>query len=76
MADQDLAGRCTHGPGCQKILGLKSMVHFRADFAPIAEEILVVKAPGAFVDQPETLPHKNLSGKIGKYASAEEVTAR
>ncbi len=52
------------------------MVHFRADFAPIAEEILVVKAPRAFVDQPETLPHKNLSGKIGKYASAEEVTAR
>jgi microcystin degradation protein MlrC len=34
-------------PTQQKILALKSSVHFRADFQPIAEEILIVAAPGA-----------------------------
>ena len=59
-ADQALFRHLGIEPAEEKILGLKSTVHFRADFDPIAEEILVVKAPGAFVDQPETLPYKNL----------------
>ncbi len=33
-------------PERERILVLKSSVHFRADFAPIAAEILVVEAPG------------------------------
>jgi len=33
-------------PREQRILALKSSVHFRADFQPIAKEILVVVAPG------------------------------
>lgn len=59
-ADQALFRHLGIEPAEEKILGLKSTVHFRADFDPIAEEILVVKAPGAFIDQPETLPYKNL----------------
>ena len=33
-------------PKDQKILALKSTVHFRGDFQSLAEEILVVEAPG------------------------------
>ncbi len=62
--DQALFRHLGIEPAEEKILGLKSTVHFRADFAPIAEEILVVKAPGAFVDQPETLPYKNLRAGV------------
>jgi microcystin degradation protein MlrC len=35
-------------------------VHFRGDFTDIAEEILIVEAPGAFIDRPEKLPYQNL----------------
>ncbi len=34
-------------PGDQKILVVKSTVHFRADFEPIAGQVLLVEAPGA-----------------------------
>ena len=46
-ADREIFRHLGIEPARQKILALKSSVHFRADFAPIAEEILVVKAPGA-----------------------------
>ena len=36
----------------QRILALKSSVHFRADFEPIAREVLVVKAPGPALADP------------------------
>ncbi|RMD62023.1 MAG: microcystin degradation protein MlrC, partial [Alphaproteobacteria bacterium] len=45
-ADQAIFRHLGIEPARQKILALKSSVHFRADFAPIAEEILIVKAPG------------------------------
>jgi microcystin degradation protein MlrC len=35
-------------------------VHFRADFQPIAETILVVQSPGAHVTDPVELPYKRL----------------
>jgi microcystin degradation protein MlrC len=35
-------------------------VHFRADFAAIAEEILVVRAPGPFIADPSQLPWRHL----------------
>jgi microcystin degradation protein MlrC len=35
-------------------------VHFRADFAPIAQDILVVKAPGAMLADPVDFPFKRL----------------
>ena len=42
------------------ILALKSSVHFRADFAPIAERVLVAAAPGPVVADPSSLPFKHL----------------
>jgi len=42
-------------PSEQKILALKSSVHFRADFQPLAEEIVVVEAPGPVVADPAKL---------------------
>jgi microcystin degradation protein MlrC len=47
-------------PEAMKILVNKSSVHFRADFAAIAEEILVVRAPGPFIADPSQLPWRHL----------------
>ncbi len=45
-ADQEMFRHLGVEPAEQKILVLKSSVHFRAHFEPIAAEILVVAAPG------------------------------
>lgn len=42
------------------VLVLKSSVHFRADFGPIASRILVVAAPGANIADPARLPFTKL----------------
>ena len=47
-------------PEAMKILVNKSSVHFRADFAPIAEAILVARAPGPFIADPSQLPWTRL----------------
>jgi microcystin degradation protein MlrC len=43
-----------------RIIALKSSVHFRADFTPIAAEIIVALAPGPVVADPSTLTFHNL----------------
>lgn len=48
-------------PSEMKILVNKSSVHFRADFAAIAQEILVVRAPGPFIADPAELPWTKLA---------------
>jgi microcystin degradation protein MlrC len=45
-ADQEMFRHVGIEPKTQRILALKSSVHFRADFEPIAREVLVVVAPG------------------------------
>lgn len=45
-ADQEMFRHVGIEPVQQRILALKSSVHFRADFQPIAKEVLVVVAPG------------------------------
>ncbi len=42
------------------ILALKSSVHFRADFGPIARAIIVAAAPGPVVADPATLTFRHL----------------
>ena len=42
------------------VLVLKSSVHFRADFAAIARQILLVAAPGANLADPAQLPFRKL----------------
>lgn len=59
-ADQEMFRHVGIEPSQQKILVLKSSVHFRADFQPIAEEILVALAPGPVVALAEDLPYRNL----------------
>ena len=43
-------------PEKMKILVNKSSVHFRADFEPIAETLLICAAPGAMPADTATLP--------------------
>jgi microcystin degradation protein MlrC len=59
-ADQAIFRHLGVEPTKERILALKSSVHFRADFAPIAQDILVVKAPGAMLADPLDLPFKRI----------------
>jgi microcystin degradation protein MlrC len=60
LADQAMLSHLGIAPARQKIIALKSSVHFRADFEPIAEEVLVVEAPGPNIADPKKLPYRNL----------------
>ena len=51
-ADQEMFRHVGIEPRRERVLGLKSSVHFRADFEPIAREVLVVKAPGPALADP------------------------
>jgi microcystin degradation protein MlrC len=51
-ADQEMFRHVGIEPSRERILALKSSVHFRADFEPIAKEVLVVKAPGPALADP------------------------
>lgn len=44
--DQSMFRHVGIEPSEMKIVALKSSVHFRADFAPIAESVMIVAAPG------------------------------
>jgi len=46
------------------ILALKSSVHFRADFAPIAERIIVAIAPGPVVADPAVLNFRHVRADV------------
>ena len=54
-------------PAEQKILALKSTVHFRADFGPLADDILVVLAPGAHWSDPMKYPYTKLRAGVKLY---------
>ncbi len=60
MADQALYRFVGIEPTAQAILVNKSSVHFRADFTPIAEAILVAAAPGPMIADPAQLPWRRL----------------
>jgi microcystin degradation protein MlrC len=54
-ADQEMFRHVGIEPIREKIVAVKSSVHFRADFQPIAEEVLVVEAPGPNPADPAAL---------------------
>lgn len=60
MADRNFYRMVDIVPEEQKILVNKSSVHFRADFEPIAQTILVATAPGAMPLCPSSLPWTRL----------------
>jgi microcystin degradation protein MlrC len=59
-ADQEMFRHLGVEPIRQKIVALKSSVHFRAHFQPIAEEVLVVATPGPNPADPAILDWKRL----------------
>ncbi len=59
-ADRAMFSHLGIAPEEQNILVLKSSVHFRADFQSLAEEVLVVAAPGPNAADPADLPYRNL----------------
>src|SRR5262245_35976297 len=58
--DQEMFRHVGIEPSSVPILALKSTVHFRAHFQPIAETILCVQSPGAHVTDPAELPYRHL----------------
>jgi microcystin degradation protein MlrC len=59
-ADQEMFRHLGVEPRRSRIVALKSSVHFRADFEPIAREVLVVKAPGPALADPAEFKWKRL----------------
>ncbi|MGR3378150.1 M81 family metallopeptidase [Salipiger abyssi] len=58
-------------PAGYDMLGLKSSVHFRADFEPLSRGVLIVRAPGWHLIDLDVLPYRNLRegmrlGPLGK----------
>ncbi len=60
MADREMFRTLGIVPEEEPILIVKSSNHYRADFAPIAETILVCAAPGPMAVDPATLPWTRL----------------
>jgi microcystin degradation protein MlrC len=65
-------------PSEQQIVVVKSSVHFRADFEPIADKVLVVEAPGAHPCRLDKIKYKNLRpgvrlGPGGPQHSRDEI---
>lgn len=76
-----MADRCFYRmvgivPEEQKILVNKSSVHFRADFEPIAETILVATAPGAMPLCPSSLPWTRLRDGLKLHPMGPRFSAR
>lgn len=63
-SDQSILRHVGLEPAEQAIIALKSSVHFRADFQPIAAAIVVVAAPGPMVLDPSRLPFRKLRAGV------------
>lgn len=63
-ADQAMFAHIGIDPAAPKILVLKSSVHFRNHFQDLAEEILIVLAPGPNVEDPAALPYRKLRAGV------------
>lgn len=64
LADQELYRFVGIEPTEQGILVNKSSVHFRADFTPIAQEILVAMSPGPMIHDPSAFDWTRLAKGI------------
>jgi microcystin degradation protein MlrC len=58
--DQEIFRHLGIDPAAQRILVLKSSVHFRNDFQDMAGAVLVVDSPGVNVTDTRTLPYRKL----------------
>ena len=71
--DQAILRHAGIEPATCPILVLKSSVHFRADFGPIASQILVDVAPGPVVADPATLNFQHVPAAIRRRPSVRPV---
>jgi microcystin degradation protein MlrC len=62
--DQEMIRYLGVEPASCSILALKSSVHFRADFAPIAEQVIVAIAPGPVVADPAVLNFRHVRAEV------------
>lgn len=75
LADQAMFRYVGIEPTEQAILVNKSSVHFRADFEPIAERLLICAAPGAMPADPASLPWTRLRSGIRLKPNGPAFTA-
>jgi microcystin degradation protein MlrC len=66
MLDLDLCRFLGVEPARMAIIVVKSSVHFRAAFTPVASHILVAKAPGPMAADPSDLPWTKLPAEIAR----------
>ena len=71
-ADQEMFRHLGVEPAEQKILVLKSTVHFRAHFQPIAETVLVALAPGGHISDARQYAYQKLRPGIRLAPLGEE----
>jgi microcystin degradation protein MlrC len=62
--DQAIFRHCDIEPAEQRIVAVKSSVHFRADFGALADKILVVEAPGAHPCRLDNIQYLNLRSGV------------
>jgi microcystin degradation protein MlrC len=67
--DQDLLRAVGIEPKEQSVVAVKSTIHFRADFEPIAKEIILVESPGAFLCRSNKVTYKNLRPGVRRMPS-------
>lgn len=58
--DLEIIRRVGISPEDKKIILVKSLAHFRADYTPIAKEIIEVDLPGVAAINPRMIPYKNV----------------
>jgi microcystin degradation protein MlrC len=66
MLDLDLFRFLGIEPAAMALLVVKSSVHFRAAFTPIASHILVARAPGPMAADPADLPWRHLAPTMAR----------
>jgi microcystin degradation protein MlrC len=59
-ADREMFRHVGVDPVRERVVAVKSSVHFRADFQPIAREVLVVRSPGPALADPADFPWTKL----------------
>jgi microcystin degradation protein MlrC len=64
MADLEMFRFAGIEPTAQRLVVVKSSVHFRAAFAPIAAEIVLCSSPGAMPADPARLPWTRLAAGV------------
>jgi microcystin degradation protein MlrC len=64
LLDRELLRMVGIQPEAMKLIAVKSSNHFRADFTPMAAQIIVAKAAGPMAADPADLPWKHLDPSV------------